>query len=172
MAAATIFVTVLSITLTYHVVVLYVYPIGIASLYFSKPLNIMATVFTVIGVSVGQIVAFQLNTLPDENFYDFKRVMLFGVIPRALVLIAIAAIFTMLCARTANLLSNLMGAEEQMEILDKMKKMKDNATHTSEALYDMVKELSSITKGSIQANQCIEQETNRLLRSFWKACQN
>ena len=33
---ATIFVTLLSITLTYHVVVVYVYAIAIASLYFSK----------------------------------------------------------------------------------------------------------------------------------------
>ena len=34
--SAMIFVTLLSITLTYHVVVIYVYPIAIASLYFSK----------------------------------------------------------------------------------------------------------------------------------------
>ena len=52
-AAATIFVTLLSVTLTFHVVVIYVYPIAIASLYFSKILNIIATTLTVVGVSVG-----------------------------------------------------------------------------------------------------------------------
>ncbi|MBQ8597543.1 MAG: hypothetical protein IJ409_07145, partial [Lachnospiraceae bacterium] len=56
--SATLFVTLLSITLTYHVVVIYVYPIAIASLYFSKKLNIVATILTVIGVSVGQLLAF------------------------------------------------------------------------------------------------------------------
>ena len=161
--AAMIFVTLLSITLTYHVVVIYVYPIAIASLYFSKALNIVATALTVIGVSVGQVLAFQLNTLTDNNFTVFNKVIIFGVIPRALVLIAVAAIFTMLCSRTANLLSNLLGAEEQKEMLDRMKKMKDNAVQTSETLYDMVTELSGITEGSIQANQRIAKETENLL---------
>ena len=161
--AAMIFVTLLSITLTYHVVVIYVYPIAIASLYFSKALNIVATALTVVGVSVGQVLAFQLNTLTDNNFTVFNKVIIFGVIPRALVLIAVAAIFTMLCSRTANLLSNLLGAEEQKEMLDRMKKMKDNAVQTSETLYDMVTELSGITEGSIQANQRIAEETENLL---------
>lgn len=53
--SAALFVTLTSITLTYHVVVLYVYPIAIASLYFSKKLNIVATALTVLGVSAGQI---------------------------------------------------------------------------------------------------------------------
>ena len=162
-AAATIFVTLLSVTLTFHVVVIYVYPIAIASLYFSKILNIIATTLTVVGVSVGQMLAFQLNTLPDENFKAFNEVFIFGVIPRALVLIAVAAIFTMLCSRTTNLLSNLLGAEEQKEMLDHMKKMKENAVQTSETLYDMVTELSGITEGSIRANQRIAEETENLL---------
>lgn len=149
---ASIFVTLLSITLTYHVVAIYVYSIAIASLYFSKRLNIMATILTVAGVSVGQILAFQLNTLQDDNFTEMNSVIIFGVIPRALILVAVAAIFTMLCGRTAGMLSNLMGAEEQAEMLDRMKRMKDNAAHTSETMVEMVTELSGITEGSLQAN--------------------
>lgn len=57
---AAAFIVILSITLTYHVVVLYVYPIAIANLYFSRKLNIMAIVLTVIGVSIGQLAAFYL----------------------------------------------------------------------------------------------------------------
>ncbi len=161
--AATIFVTLLSITLTYHVVVLYVYSIAIASLYFSKKLNIVATILTVAGVSIGQIAAFYLETLQDDNFTKFNSVIIFGVIPRALVLIAIAAIFTMLCSRTANLLSNLLGAEEQKEMLERMKAMKDNASQTSSSLYDMVNELSVITETSVQANKRIANESENLL---------
>lgn len=112
--AATIFTTLLSITLTYHVVVIYVYPIAIASLYFSKKLNIIATALTVVGVSVGQLAAFELNTLPDKNFQELDKALIFGLLPRVLVLIAIAAIFTMLSTRTTNLLSNLLGAKEEL----------------------------------------------------------
>ena len=145
---AAVFITLLSTTLTYHVVVLYVYPIAIASLYFSKRLNIVATGLTVAGVSVGQI---------------FHRVMVFGVIPRAFVLIAVAAVFTMLCSRTASMLSNLLGAEEQKKMYDRMKQMKENAAQTSETLLGMVSELSGITEVSLQANQSIAEETEHLL---------
>lgn len=161
--AAAIFVTVLSTTLTFHVVAIYVYPIAIASLYFSKKLNIVATILTVVGVSVGQLLAFNLQTLPDDNFTDLNGVIIYGIIPRALILIAVAAIFTMLCSRTANLLSNLLGAEEQKEMLDRMKAMKDNASKTSTTLYDMVNELSVITETSVQANKRIAKESENLL---------
>lgn len=161
---AAVFVMLLSITLTYHVVVIYVYPIAIASLYFSKKLNIMATGLTVAGVSVGQLLAFYLDTLQDENFLTMKYVIVFGIIPRALVLVAVAAIFTMLTSRTASMLSNLMGAEEQKALLEQMKLMKENASHTSETLFSMVNELSGITETSLHANQSIAEETGRLLQ--------
>ena len=160
---AAVYVTLLSITLTYHVVAIYVYPIAIASLYFSKMLNIVATGLTVAGVSVGQILAFYLDTLQDDNFTEFNGVIIFGVIPRALILIAVAAIFTMLCSRTASMLSNLMGAEEQKEMFDRMKQMKENAADTSEIMFGMVSELSNITEVSLQTNQSIAEETERLL---------
>lgn len=160
---ASLFVTLLSITLTYHVVAIYVYSIAIASLYFSKKLNITATGLTVVGVSVGQILAFFLETLQDDNFLNMKSVLIFGVIPRALVLIAVAAIFTMLSGRTAAMLSNLLGAEEQKDMLESMQKMKENAAGTSETLFGMVTELSQITQTTLCANQRIAEESERLL---------
>jgi len=160
---AAIFITLLSITLTWHVVAMYVYPIAIASLYFSKKLNITATILTVIGVSIGQVLAYFMQTTLDDNFTDVHGMIIFGVVPRAMVVIAVAAIFTMLCGRTASLLSNLMGAEEQKELFDRMKVMKDNATQTSEVLYRAVGQLSEISESSLRANQSIAEEAERLL---------
>lgn len=157
------FVTMLSITLTYHVVVIYVYPIAIASLYFSKKFNILSAVMTVVGVSIGQIIAFMLQTLPDDNFTEMSGVIIYGVIPRALILVALAAIFTTLGTRTSGMLSNLMGAEEQERILKNMREMKESAMKTSGVLYDMVTELSEITGNSMQANEMITQEADNLL---------
>ena len=37
----------------------------------------------------------------------FYKLIVYGILPRAMVLIVIAAIFTMLCERTAGMLSNL-----------------------------------------------------------------
>lgn len=112
--SAALFVMLISVTLTYHVVVIYVYPIAIASLYFSKRLNVFATGITVVGVSVGQILAFYLDTPKDDNFSDLYEVIVWGIIPRGMVLIAIAVIFTMLCTRTVALLTKLVDAVEGM----------------------------------------------------------
>lgn len=160
---AVLFVTLLSTMLTYHVVVIYVYPIAIASLYFSKKLNVVSAVMTILGVSVGQIAAFLLQTLPDDNFTDMQRVIVFGVIPRALILMALAAIFTTLGTRTSAMLANLMGAEEQERILQHMQEMKNSAVKTSAVLCDMVEEFVEITGNSMQANELITQETGALL---------
>lgn len=162
---AVIFVTISSVTLTFHVVVLYVYAIALAGLYFSKKLNIFATIFTVIGVSVGQILAFLLETTQDKNFTDWKRVIIFGVIPRALVLIAVATIFTMLSARTAALLSNVMGAEQQKDMLTQMQNMRESAANTSNSMVGMVSNLSDITDTTLNANHQIAEEAFHLLRS-------
>ncbi|MBQ6815044.1 MAG: hypothetical protein IJP13_05860 [Lachnospiraceae bacterium] len=159
-----VFVTLLSITLTFHVVVIYVYPIAIASLYFSKKLNIIATALTVVGVSVGQVLAFNMQTLIDKNFDVMNDVLIYGVVPRALVLVAVAAIFTMLCSRTASMLSNLMGAEEQKRVLDHMNRMQENAAETSDVLFNMVNELAGITNNSLSANQKIVEEAENLLK--------
>lgn len=159
-----IFVTMLSTTLTFHVVAIYVYPIAIASLYFSKKLNILATALTVVGVSIGQILAFSLQTLPDKNFTNISSVIIYGVIPRALILIAIAAIFTTLGSRTAGMLSSLMGAEEQERMLNQMTRMREKTAHIVEKLLEMVETLSDITNESMKANEQIVKETEIMLQ--------
>ena len=163
---AVVFVTIATVTLSYHVVVLYIYAIAIASLYFSKKLNIIITILSVVGVSFGQWLSFVLETTTDHNFPTPYRLFVFGIIPRALVLVAIAAIFTMLCERTAGMLSNLLGAEEQEKFMEHMKLMQEKSNQTSESLFTMVKELSVITEASMAANEQIAEESGNVLQSF------
>lgn len=162
---AVLFVAIMTTTLTYHVVALYIYGIAISSLYFSKRLNVFATVLSVICVSIGQILAFILETLPDKNFRVMNNLIVYSVIPRAMVLIAVAAIFTMLCKRTALMLSNLMGADEQKKMLDHMTRMKEKSKETSNNMLQMVKELAVITEASTKANEEIAQESGVMLQS-------
>ena len=83
-----------------------------------------------------------------------------------MVLIAIAAIFTMLCERTAGMLSNLMNAEEQEKMLHSMKVMQEKSQETSGELRRMVRELSEITESSMESNGQIVEETGSVLQSF------
>lgn len=160
---AVLFVTIATITLTYHVVVLYIYAIAVASLYFSKKLNRFAAYSSVICVSAGQLIAFYLNTFPDKNLRTVQSVIIFGILPRALILIALATIFTMLTDRTTSLLSNLMGADEQERVLKHMQKMQMQSTETAEKLLHMVQDLSVITNSSTIANEKIVHQTEIVL---------
>ena len=163
---AVFFVTIASSTLGYHVVLLYIYAIAIASLYFSKRLNILTTLLSVLGVSVGQWLNFSLDNLTDHNFTNVYKLIVYGIVPRALVLVAIAAIFTMLCERTAGMLSNLLNAEEQERMMNNMKMMQEKSRQTSDALLQMVKELSVITESSMESNNQIVDETGNMLQGF------
>lgn len=113
-ACATVFIAVLSVTLTYHSVVVYVYAIGIASLYFSRRLNVIATAMSVLATGAGQIIAFYYNPLPDLNFPTYEELILFSVFPRTICLIAMAILFTMLSTRTATMLKQLTKAVEEI----------------------------------------------------------
>ena len=165
---AVIFITIVTSTLGYHVVLLYIYAIAIASLYFSKKINVMTMILSVIGVSAGQIICFWFNILPDKNFTTLYKLIVYGIVPRAMVLIAIAAIFTMLCERTAGMLSNLMNAEEQERMIEEMRLMQEKSEETSRTLMEMVKELSHITENSMESNRQIVEETGNVLDSFSK----
>ena len=165
---AVIFITIVTSTLGYHVVLLYIYAIAIASLYFSKKINVMTMILSVIGVSAGQIICFWFNILPDKNFTTLYKLIVYGIVPRAMVLIAIAAIFTMLCERTTGMLSNLMNAEEQERMIEEMRLMQEKSEETSRTLMGMVKELSHITENSMESNRQIVEETGNVLDSFSK----
>ena len=165
---AVIFITIVTSTLGYHVVLLYIYAIAIASLYFSKKINVMTMILSVIGVSAGQIICFWFHILPDKNFTTLYKLIVYGIVPRAMVLIAIAAIFTMLCERTTGMLSNLMNDEEQERMIEEMRLMQEKSEETSRTLMEMVKELSHITENSMESNRQIVEETGNVLDSFSK----
>jgi len=142
---ASMVVILLTITLTYHAVVLYVFAIAISSLYFSKRLSTIATVISVIGVSIGQLLAFFLQTNPDRNFAILSRAIIYGVVPRALILIAVSSIFIMICSRAESMLKNLLGAEEQKEMFNHISELQKQNEETSEQLLKMVGQLVNLT---------------------------
>lgn len=66
-ACAVLFTTVLACVLAYHVVILYVYPIAIASLFFSTKLSMFTIIFTVLGTAGAQYVCFICGFVEDHN---------------------------------------------------------------------------------------------------------
>lgn len=154
---AMLFTSVAAATLAYHAVIMYVFPIAIASLYFSGKLNNFSAIITIIGVSVGMCIAYKYDFVTDHNFTDVKKLVLFGILPRAMSLFAISAIFTMLCRRTASMLGNLMGAEQQ-------RIMREKSAEVSEKLLETVTELDKISAAATESNRRIADESGSVMR--------
>lgn len=112
------------------------------------------------------MICYAFAILQDKNFTTFYKLIVYGILPRAMVLIAIAAIFTILCERTAGMLSNLMNAEEQEQMIQNIKAMHKKSQETSRALMDMVQELSEMTESSTKSNEQIVRETGNVLENF------
>lgn len=154
---AVLFTAILTVTLAYHAVILYVYPIAIASLYFLKKLNNFTVVLTLAAVSVGQLLAYKYQFVGDKNFISVKTCVFYGILPRAMVLICISAIFTMLSSRTASMLGSLMGAEQQ-------RIMREKSLEVSERLIQTVSELDGISAAAAEANRSIANESENVMK--------
>ncbi|HCF83510.1 MAG TPA: hypothetical protein DER68_06265, partial [Ruminococcaceae bacterium] len=155
--SSAILVTLLSVTLTYHVVALYVFAIALAALYFSRRLTIFAAVLTIVGTTAGQLIAFFMQTTPDSNLDTLKRAAVYGIAPRVLILVALTALFSMLSRRTASMIGSLMSAEQQ-------KKMREKSLEVSQKLLETVTELDGISSSSAEANRSVAEESSEVMR--------
>ncbi len=160
--AAALMVATLNLFLSYHVVLLFVYPIAIASLFFSRALSWYTVIISVVLSSLSQIFGFNAGGVEDRNMENLTNAIMYGVAPRAIELIAISLIFIMLSKRTKGMLQNVMGAEEQKTMLDRMKAVTDKSIEVAGVLSDSVGQLSVITTQTTAANEQIADNTSRI----------
>jgi len=163
-SCAVLSVMAIYMNLTYHAVTFLVFGIAVSSLYFSCKLNIFAAVFTIVGTSISQMIAFAFDVFPDKNFTSWKYIICYNILPRSLTLLALAILFTAVSQRTSELLGSLMGAEEQKNMLDKLSRMKKKSSEVSDKLITMVTDLSEISELSNEANQRIAGKTEQILQ--------
>lgn len=156
-SCAIVFTLIATVTLSFHSVLLYIYPIAIASLFFSSRLNLFTMIATTISVSLGQLIANGMGLNIDKNLYTMKRLVLFGILPRAIILICLSFIFSMLCKRTTKMLGNLMGAEQQ-------RIMREKSLEMSHQLLSTVTELDRISAASTESNRSVTEETSNVMR--------
>ncbi len=145
------FITISAAVLSYHTITVYIYPIAIASLYFSGSLNMFASVFTILGISMGQFISFFLPYVTDENIHNLKKLLLFHILPRAITVFAVAQIFTMLSKRTASIMNNLREAYEKTLENDALRHEKMLAEKANKAKSDFLANMSHEIRTPINA---------------------
>lgn len=75
---------VLYATLSYHVIIMLIFPLVIACLYNEKKYVIYTMFASVPVMIVSHLVAFQLHIVPDEPLVTLKGVWLYGILPRVI----------------------------------------------------------------------------------------
>jgi methyl-accepting chemotaxis protein len=140
--------------LTHNVILLYTYPVAIASLYFSRKLSWYTVSLSIVLLSIAQFLSFYWG-VPDNNLNTIGKMITLGIIPRALEFLVVSVIFILLSKRTRRMLDNIMGAEEQAELLRKTLAMTDKAREVSSFLAESVHQLSAVIDSTTRANEQI-----------------
>jgi len=161
-SSAILMVGILSALLSYHTVVMYAFPLAVASLFFSRKLSCFTAVNSIIVLNVSQLLTIPLGGIPDHNLEDIYSTLVYGMAPRTIQLVILSVIFIVLSTRTHRMLSNIMGAEEQQEMLDKMVKVTQKTTNVSTELAQSVSSLSLMTESTTKANESIADKTSRI----------
>lgn len=116
-----IFIFISATLITYHLVVVYVYPIVIAGVYFSKKLTNFSIIVTLIITIAAQFTGHYANFLPDANFPSMYELVMYSVIPKTFCLIALSALLRFLAQRTSYLLQvQKEDDEEHISLSDDM----------------------------------------------------
>ncbi len=156
-------VSVMLMFLSWHVIVLLIYPIAIASLYFSRKLSWFALGLSLLSFSVSQVLSLSMGGVGDRNLTDQFSMIVYGIAPRDIELLALACIFITLSRRTKKLLENVVGAKEQKDALDRVISLTDKSYEVSRALDQSVKKLSEITDHTKKSNEEIAEKTSGIV---------
>lgn len=114
-----LFLFVIESTLSFHVVVVYAYPIAIASLYFSRRVTMFGLVLTTIVSMAGQFSGYFMSCVPDQNFLVMKRLVLFSVLPRTLCLGSFGYLIYFISVRMTKLLDRQINDTARIKELNR-----------------------------------------------------
>jgi methyl-accepting chemotaxis protein len=160
--AAILMVSITILILKQFAIVLFAYPLAIASLFFSTKLSWYTSVLSILCFSIAQALSLKTVGIIDRNYMDMRSMMKYGIMPRAFQLIMISFIFIMLSKRTRVMLGNMMGAKEQEDIINKMMKVTQKSTEVSNSLSASVSNLSIMTEGTAKSNEDIAEKTSKI----------
>lgn len=163
---SSIFVIIISITLNFHTSLMYLFPMALASIYFTPRLNIIAMIIGIAGASAGQFLAYVLETTVDLNYPTMYKVCVHSIIPKALMLFSMGYIFIEVGKSTNQMMSSLMDAEEQEKVFLHMKRLTDKSSEVSKGLSESIKTLTSATQNSKKANYEISENTGIIVEGI------
>lgn len=114
MTLMTLMAGVLYAFLSYHVIIMLVFPVVVACLYCDRASVLYTTILSLPVMAVSHLIAFALKVVPDEPLVTLKGVLLYGVLPRTIELIAIAVICLSVTGKLQKLIQSLVQKNNEL----------------------------------------------------------
>ncbi len=144
-----IFISILTVTLSYHTVLLFIYPIALSAVYFSKKLTIATLIQFSILIVLSQFGAFYAQLTVDYNGLSFTRLICFLIVPRIIILMALSTIFIAVNQRASALIEQIIFSQaESKKMIGDMQIIMDKTSQISNSLTSSMEILSNVSNNT------------------------
>ena len=147
--------------LSYHVIIMLVLPVVVSCLYCERANVIYTTVLSVPVMIISHLIAYSLKIVPDEPLVTLRGVLIYGILPRVLELVAISLICIGITGKLQKLISALVNKnnelyEEQQVIVGSLSELVETQSHETG---QHVKRVAAYTEILCRAMGLSEEET-------------
>ena len=147
--------------LSYHVIIMLILPVVVSCLYCERTYVVYTTVLSVPVMVVSHLIAFMLKIVPDEPLITLRGVLLYGIIPRVIELVAISVICIGITGKFQRLIAALVKKnnelyEEQQVMVSSLSELVETQSHETG---QHVKRVAAYTEILCRAMGLSEEET-------------
>lgn len=100
--------------LSYHVIIMLVLPVVVSCLYCERANVIYTTVLSIPVMIISHLIAYSLKIVPDEPLVTLRGVLIYGILPRVIELVAISFICISITGKLQKLISALVNKNNQL----------------------------------------------------------
>ncbi len=147
--------------LSYHVIIMFTFPMVVSCLYCDKKCVIYTYLLSVPVMAISHLIALNLKVVPDEPLVTLFGTIVYGVIPRVIELLAITVVCASVTNRMQKLVSDLIQKnnelyEDQQTLLGSLAELIEAQSHETGR---HVKRVSAYTEILCKALGLSEEET-------------
>ena len=100
--------------LSYHTIIMLVFPLIMACLYNEKKYVIYTAIFTMPMIVISHLAAFYLKIVPDEPLITLKGTILYGIVPRTIEIFAVVILCYTISDRIEKLVNTLASKNREL----------------------------------------------------------
>lgn len=161
LTSITIMVQVMYAVLSYHAIIMLVFPLVCACLYNEKRWIVYTVGISIPLLAASHLTAYYLHVVPDEPLVTLRGVILYGILPREILLIAFGIICSSITEKLQRLISTLVGKnnelyEDQQTLIQSLSEIIEAQ---SQETGHHVKRVSEYTRVLCEGLNCDDEDT-------------